>query len=908
MSVAGAAGAGRGGFSIRARLIALAVFLLGAMVASSLFVRSELNQALDTAENSAAVSEIIQATAGVRSAFNDLRYWQADLAVSLLTTSEENVVAARERLVTEIDELAAFRPAEAAALRDGINRYDEFATRAVEAYTDGQRVVGNASFAEARQAGIAVGEMLSQLSRELRGQTRANSAQILEQFAAAADVAMAITGVALVVGAILTFFILRSILAPLGRIVGAVRALTAGRTEVDIPPAGRDELGQVSEALVLLRDNIEERERLTREAETQRRTLNDALESIAEGFALYGPDHRLMVTNQRFRAIHRSHPALAAAHATFEEVVRTAGHDIVKTDKSPEEWVAERLKSHGHNTSRIAELRDGSWVQINERETHDGGFTVVYADITDLRRRQDELEVAKEEAERATQVKSEFLANMSHELRTPLNAIIGYSQILQEDVEDTGQTDFLPDLKKIEAAGNHLLGLINDILDLSKIEAGRMEVFRETFDVRGLIGDVEMLVLPLAERNGNRLVVNCPDDVGSIESDITKIKQTLINLLSNASKFTKEGTVDLTVERRDGKDGGELAFIVTDTGIGMSEEQIGRLFQAFSQADASTTRKFGGTGLGLAISKSFAQMLGGDLTVTSTSGEGSRFVLTLPLSDGAASTEDLPSIAQDGAASRATVLVVDDDPAALHIIGSHLTRGGYRAIYASSGAQALAMARSEHPDAITLDIMMPQMDGWSVLVALKKEPDLADIPVVIVSVSSERALGLTLGAAGMLTKPVDRNELGDFISRLIGPSSGGTVLVVEDDHPTQLLMQRTVERLGHAAALTANGREGMTWLEDNEPPVAILLDLQMPEMNGFEFLARLRAQERWSAVPVVVVTAQQLTVAERQMLSERTAQIIAKGQGAYVELSQAIKRVLRTAPARAEPAEAVEGA
>jgi len=885
--------------SIRSRLIILAAVLLLAAIGSSLFVRVALNNARTTAEAASRTAAIVEISTSVRAAFNDLRYWQTDLAVSLLTLSENNAAAARKRLDEQLKLLEASHPDEARLIKDEAGRFDSLTSQAIEAYTDDQRVIGNSRFAEARQHGVVVDRRLADLQAKLREEAQAARSDILSQFSRAADVSLGLTAAALLAGILLTVIILRSILKPLRELVAAVRGLTAGHTDVAIPAASPDELGQIGEALLLLRESLTERERLTREGESQRKTLFDAIESIAEGFALYAPDGRLVVTNRRFRELHPVYAELAARQASFDDVIHAAGrHNVIVMDKAPDDWIAERLGAHNHEASRVEQFHDGRWMQISDRLTHEGGFTIVYTDITELRRRQDALEIARDEAERATQVKSEFLANMSHELRTPLNAIIGYSQIMQEDVEDSGQTDLLPDLKKIETAGNHLLGLINGILDLSKIEAGRMEVYNETFDVAGLINDVEMLVRPLAANNDNKLVITCPADIGAIESDVTKVKQTLINLLSNAAKFTRNGTIELLVERRSENGQPTLAFAVTDSGIGMTEQQLGRLFQAFSQADNSTTRKFGGTGLGLAISRSFARMLGGDLTVTSKLNEGSCFLFTLPLAP-----EAIAGPADDaaehgftqkdrGTPTHATVLVVDDDPSSLHIIGAHLTRDGYKVLYASSGTQALDLARSHHPDAITLDILMPGMDGWSVLLELKKAPDLADIPVIIVSISDEKALGFTLGAAGVLTKPVDRTELSDLISRLTASQSSGTILIVEDDQATRTLMQRTVERLGLAAVLARNGREGMDWLAGETIPLAILLDLQMPEMNGFEFLARLRSDPRWRNIPVLVVTAKQLTAAERQMLTERTAQIIAKGQGAYVELSQALQTEL----------------
>ncbi|HEV7250338.1 MAG TPA: response regulator [Shinella sp.] len=883
--------------SIRLRLIILAAVLLLAMLGSSLFTRGELFRALESGDEANRIAQISTLSDDVREAFNSLRYWQTDLAVSLLTLAETRAEEARTRLRERLDKLAEHRPTEAAAIREGVDRFDALANQAVEAYTDDQRVIGNTRFAEARRYGISVEENLAALQADLARQSGTARANILRQFERASNVASLLSAIAAIIGTALTVVILGSILKPLGEIVSAVRGLTAGDAEVVVPQAGGDELGKVSEALQLLKENQGERDRLTRAAEHQRKTLVDAIESIDEGFTLYGPEGRLLIMNQRFRDMHPVHTEMVAGTSTFRDVIEAAGRHVVELDRPFDEWLASRLSLHDHSATRVTPFKDGRWMQVSERRTHEGGFTVVYVDITELRQRQHELELARDEAQRATQVKSEFLANMSHELRTPLNAIIGYAQILQEDAEDTGQTESLPDLKKIESAGNHLLGLINGILDLSKIEAGRMEVYRERFDVGALMNDVASLIRPLAAKNDNNFVVDCPDDIGTIETDVTKVKQALLNLLSNACKFTEKGTVSLAVTRQGNGADRLLVMTVTDTGIGMNEEQLGRLFQAFSQADSSTSRKFGGTGLGLAISRSFAQMLGGDLTVESQPGEGSRFIFVLPDPEEAAAGAEMAegddlSASKPEQSERRAVLVVDDDEASLNIIGSHLKREGYRVLYAGAGEQALEMARKHRPAAITLDILMPQMDGWSVLVALKSDPDLAAIPVVIVSISNEKALGFTLGAAAMLTKPVDRGELSDFIARITGGSQGGTVLVVEDDQATRLLIQRTVERLGRAVALAENGRQGMAWLAANEPPIAILLDLQMPEMNGFEFLAALRDREEWNAVPVLVVTAKHLSNAERDLLSARTTQIIGKGKGAHIELTQALRDVI----------------
>jgi PAS domain S-box-containing protein len=322
--------------------------------------------------------------------------------------------------------------------------------------------------------------------------------------------------------------------------------------------------------------------------------------------------------------------------------------------------------------------KDGSyrWIRDELRLTHGAhGETVeavgAWLDITERKRAEEALAEKSRELEAASNAKSQFLANVSHELRTPLNAILSYSQLLLEELEDIGQHDFVPDLKKIHAAGAHLLGLINDILDLSKIEAGKMDLYLETFDVPTLVGDVVALVRPLVEKNANTLSVHCAVDIGAMRADVTKVRQALFNLLSNATKFTEHGTVSLSVTRGpiDGVD--SVAFAVSDSGIGMSPEQTARLFQAFAQADSSTTRKYGGTGLGLAISRHFCRMMGGDIAVESEIGKGSTFTITLPAEVAGPATTSEPVAEPTSASppdSGPTLLVIDDDATARELM------------------------------------------------------------------------------------------------------------------------------------------------------------------------------------------------------------------------------------------------
>jgi signal transduction histidine kinase/CheY-like chemotaxis protein len=514
-----------------------------------------------------------------------------------------------------------------------------------------------------------------------------------------------------------------------------------------------------------------------------------------------------------------------------------------------------------------------------------------------------EIEDKSRELEIAGQHKSQFLANMSHELRTPLNAIIGYSEILQEEATDIGQDGLVPDLKKIEGAGRHLLGLINDILDLSKVEAGRMDLFLEDVEVAPLLEEVRALIVPLAEKNGNALEFKLADDIGSMRTDRTKLKQSLLNVLSNGSKFTERGRLSLVAERYDA-DRPMMRFVISDTGIGMTQEQLGRLFQAFSQADASTTKKYGGTGLGLAISREFCRLLGGDITVTSKPGEGSTFTITLPVRSEAQPhakpAEIAPHVAPRVAidtGKAATILIVDDDAAARELLSAGLKGSGYRLVQATSGIEALDLARSIRPDVITLDILMPKPDGWDVLSALKADAELADIPVVIVTMAPDRGIGLSLGAVDVLTKPVDRARLAALIHRVVRRE--GPVLVVEDDADTREMMRHTISKLGLAVAEAANGRRALFWLEGHQAPAMILLDLMMPEMDGFAFLDAVAARPEWREIPVVVMTAKQLTAAERERLLLQARNVMEKATATRVDIVAAVADAVRRRPARA---------
>jgi len=500
--------------------------------------------------------------------------------------------------------------------------------------------------------------------------------------------------------------------------------------------------------------------------------------------------------------------------------------------------------------------------------------------------------------------KSEFLANMSHELRTPLNAIIGYSEMLQEESQDLGQENFIPDLQKIEGAGKHLMSLINNILDLSKIEAGKMDLFLEEFEVGPMLQEIITTIKPLIDKNANTLQLRCAADIGVMTADLTKVRQTLFNLISNACKFTEHGAITLSVAR-EGIDGAEwINFQVADTGIGMTPEQTGKLFQAFTQADASTTRRYGGTGLGLAISQKFCQMMGGDISVISALGQGSTFTVRLPARAAASQSDRLFPVQRETADEAVVVmphsldgapivLVIDDDPTVQDLMRKFLAKEGLFMVPAASGEEGLRLAKELRPAVITLDVLMPGMDGWAVLTALKADSVLAAIPVIMLSIADEKQMGYALGAAEYLTKPIDWERLADALQKYECIRPPCPILIVEDDEAMRSMLVRRLEKEKWTVIEAANGRTALEQMREIRPEL-ILLDLMMPEMDGFQFLDEVRKCEGWRGIPVIVVTAKELTPEDRQRLNGSVEKILQKGAYSRDELIGEVRHLIIT--------------
>ena len=498
---------------------------------------------------------------------------------------------------------------------------------------------------------------------------------------------------------------------------------------------------------------------------------------------------------------------------------------------------------------------------------------------------------ARDAADSANRSKSMFLANMSHELRTPLNAIIGYSELLAEEAEDSGNEAIIPDLQKIRGAGNHLLGLINSVLDLSKIEAGKMDLVLEETDVAELIEGVRTTIGPLVKNKGNALVFE-GDNLGRMRVDVTKLRQVLFNLLGNASKFTEQGTISLRVRREPRSPGDWLVFEVADTGIGMTPEQQAKVFEPFVQASAATSRKYGGTGLGLALSRRFAELLGGDIAMTSEVGVGTTFTVGIP-AECEAVTVPVPAV--DAAADDTRVLIIDDSTADCDVISRMLAREGYRASAAHDGDAGLKLARELQPDLILLDVMMPTVDGWTVLTRLKADPQLAVIPVVIISITDDRQVGISLGAVDYLVKPVDKQALAQVMHKYLNGHDGSQILVVDDDAGTRRMLRRQLKRHGWTVAEAVDGRDALEQL-DRVHPAVVLLDLMMPEMDGFDFLDALHERGLDAAIPVVVLTAKSLSRDERERLAGHTQKVLEKGRYNLGQVEAIVRSALTARP------------
>ena len=506
--------------------------------------------------------------------------------------------------------------------------------------------------------------------------------------------------------------------------------------------------------------------------------------------------------------------------------------------------------------------------------------------------RTSEMEKARDEAIDAKGETSRFFANMSHELRTPLNAILGYGEMLAEDCEDLGYDDLLPDLKKITSAGTHLLSLINNILDISKIESGKMELYITSFEIEDVVDVIKDISAPLVSKNNNAFQCNIQDGIGAMRQDETKLRQCLSNLLSNAAKFTEAGTVTLEVDASLEKEIEMVSFKVIDTGEGMSEEGVGKVFEVYTQAERSTSAKHGGTGLGLPLSREMAQMMGGDITLTSELGVGSVFTLKLPR-DCSQDEHEVSDFVLEGIDDDEKLVVLIDDDVTMHdLIKRTLNKIGLTLVGATDSERGMQMVRETKPKLLLLDVLMPGRDGWSILRECKSDPELKDMPVIMVSQLNQDTLANSLGADDYITKPIDRELFLKTIKNILGDgdTDNNKILIIDDDENTRDLLSRMLKEGGWVPKTAKDGKEGLDQL--GEDPALIVLDLEMPRMDGFEFLNQyIETVNEEDRCPILVYSGKDLTDVQKELLENNVEALVRKDEVSMDELSTIVKGI-----------------
>ncbi len=651
----------------------------------------------------------------------------------------------------------------------------------------------------------------------------------------------------------LTTFINYRTFGGITRAIGVLNGLTKGDHSQKMPKRSgilsseKDEVGQLSNALLRYRDHLLEMEEI-REEQAKRRKERD----------------NVIIQKMSFLA------------------------DRLEGDAKI--LILEDIKK----MQALAKKGDGASTEDASVELMSLAFARMSDEVNSLiSARTKEMETSRDEARDANAEKTRFFANMSHELRTPLNAILGYGEMLEEDCEDLGYDDLLPDLRKITSAGSHLLSLINNILDISKIEAGRMELYLTNFDIESMIDTIKDVTGPLSIKNENNFIVNITDNIGKMNQDETKIRQCLTNFLSNSFKFTSKGNVELKVDTFILNEIEMIRFAVIDDGEGMSEEGLSKVFKEYEQAERSTSAKHGGTGLGLPITKKLAEMMGGDVEVKSELGKGSQFTLYVPRYSPEQEDLDIELINFDKLTEQEKIIVLIDDDVDMHeLIRRTVTKIGLTLVGATDGEKGMQIVREVKPKLLLLDVLMPGRDGWSILKECKTDPDLKDMSIIMVSQMEQDKLSKSLGADDYMTKPINRELFLERVKNLMinSSSNNGKVLIVDDDKDTREILSRILDDNGWISITAKDGKDGLEKLKEN--PSLIVLDLEMPRMDGFEFLDEyMNTYSINERKPILVYSGKDLSEVQIDQLNKNVAALIKKDEVSMQELSNVVKDI-----------------
>jgi adenylate cyclase len=884
-------------YSILLRLVLLSAVLLAFLLATNAFLSSRLSRNADAISDGAAAIQTLTRANAASTHFGELKYWLSDLSASLLVRSERNAKAVRAALDKELTALEGVARERVAVIRTEVEGLFEQSMRAVDAYTNDQRVIGNSLVAKGQEHIRRVDDELGALVAELESQAVAKSDAAYSEAARAVRLSTWIVIVAGIVGLLLTLVIVGSITTPLRQLLRAMEEITGGNLTAKLPRPGNDEVGAMSRTLGLFRDSLAERERLAalreeadREVLTTKTQLTEAIEAISEGFALFDAEDRLVICNQRYKDMYAKIGLTLTPGLTFREIATHVAKTDIFEGADPKTWIGQRIDQHLHPEGSFEQKRtDGTWMKISERPTEAGGIVGVFTDISEVKEREAKLEElvaslaeARDVAQRATVAKSQFLANMSHEIRTPMNGVIGMSNLLMDTDLSAEQMDFA---RTINESAESLLTVINDILDYSKVEAGKLELERLPFHLRDCVESALDLVAMAAARKGLDLAYFIEPDVPeTIVSDQTRLRQVLLNLINNAVKFTEKGEVVLTVAREGGEaPEGQCRLLVTvrDTGIGIPADRQAHLFQSFTQADATTTRRYGGTGLGLAISQRLVDLMGGRIWLESVEGKGTtfRFTITAPIGTPIGTTA-LHEVRPDLEGKR--VLIVDDNATNRHLLARQAANWAMSPAEFERPEDALSALMDERFDVAILDMHMPGMDGVDLARQMRGTENGQDLPMILLSSLGQsndhsRAELDEIGFAEVLSKPIKPSPL---LNALVSIFAGRPVRVIDraarkkpafdetfaeklplrillaDDHPTnQKLGRMILKRLGYASDVAGNGVEVLEAVA-RQPYDLVLMDIEMPEMDGMEATRRILSDYPEGKRPkIIAVTA-----------------------------------------------------